>query len=132
MYILFILFLVSLIGIVIMLGRKLLLIQNGELEVMERHVPEVHHYFRDWARFLIDGLRNIGFALLVGTIRIYVRLTLLVRNQFKSLVEKINTIQAEDPYEKREVSKFLRLMGEYKKKLREIKKKVKREEEKYL
>jgi hypothetical protein len=73
-----------------------------------------------------------GFAILVGLIRLHVKCSNFFKTQWNLIVIKIKNAYvkryAKGAVEAREVNKFLRMIGEYKHKIRRIKQKVKEEE----
>ena len=131
MYIIFALFLISLIGIAGMIGRKWMLIQNGYVFEEEPVLSEKEYWeeFKEWAQ---EGLRRLGFVLLVVTIRIYVKISTLLHKGFRKGTEKIRTLRGKSSEEiegeAKSDNKFLKMMKDYKKKVRRIKEKVKKEE----
>ena len=132
MYIILTLFLVSLLGIVFMIGRKWALIQKGLVFEEERGMSEME-YLEDLQRSVKGGLRKFGFVLLVIGIRLYVKTTAFIANVFRAGVEEIDKLYSrigvQNPIETPEPNKFLKKMGEYKKKVKRIKDRVRREED---
>ncbi len=136
MYILLILFFVSLSGITFMIGRKFFLIQNGVIlnQTEDTFIP--HHFFDEWKHSTVKNFKKYGYAGLVGSIRIYFRINNVLKNKYEELKFKIkNTYNKKNVVEnetKREVSKFLKMVSEYKSKVKKIKEMVKEEEEENL
>jgi len=134
MYIIIILFLVSLIGIVIMLGRKLVLVRNGLAESGEHFHPFVPDLIK--IKYLTQkSVKRYGYLVLVATLRWHIRFSNLLKYQYqkiktvlKEMTHKHITLQGDTPPETREVSGFLKMISEYKHKIRNIKHKIKEEE----
>jgi hypothetical protein len=132
MYFLFALFFGSLLGIIFMIGRKLAMIQNGEVQISEETFLKVP-YFEEWKYVTIKNIRKHSYNVLVATVRFYIRSSSYLKNKYLEVKIKIVDIYKRnsdgDSGEKREVSKFLKLISEYKHKIRKIKHKIKEEED---
>jgi len=130
MYFLLILFFASLLGITFMIGRKLLMLQNGQILHKETFLkaPDLE----EWKYVMIKNIKKYGYISLVVTIRFYVRSSNLLNSKYKEiklgLQEKLKRNRGDQSKETKEVSKFLKMMSEYKHKIRKIKEKVKEEE----
>ena len=136
MYTLFILFLISLAGIVVMIGRKLEYVRNGEIHHREDMPVEAPH-FGELKTHFKQTLKNAGHAGLVLTLRAYVKSTNFLKNKYENIKESLERLQKRNQHlvteiskEKKEANKFLKMMGDFKHKVREIKHKIKEEEEK--
>jgi hypothetical protein len=127
-------FFVSLLGIIFMVGRKLLLIQSGIIvnaEDQHTFVPDVETI----KEVFTSNAKKHSYAALVVLIRLYVQFSNLLKRSLsktKSLLVRKFSKKAspEDMPEKQEVSKFLKLVSAYKLKIRKIKRKIVVEEEK--
>ncbi|MFA5840741.1 MAG: hypothetical protein WC847_00485 [Candidatus Paceibacterota bacterium] len=134
MYFLLILFFGSLLGITFMIGRKLLLLQNGEMPYSDSAETFLKvQYLEELKRAAIKNLRKHSYAGLVNTIRFYIRSSNLIKNKYQEAKNKISNMSNKKSHDeiesKREVSKFLKMISEYKYKIREIKHRIKEEEE---
>lgn len=129
---LLILFFGSLLGIIFMIGRKLIMIQNGVVLHKEEFVFKTP-FLEEWKHLTIKNMKKHGYAGLVATIRFYVRSSNLLKNKYQEVKVKVKNIRGKksnsDLENKREISKFLKIISEYKHKIREIKRKVKKEED---
>ena len=132
MSILLILFFTSFFGIIIMIGRKLVLLQNGQTLEREEvsfkipHLEKIKH-------LTVKNMRKYGHMSLVTTLRFYVRSMNLLKNKYeetKIRIKNFNTRKDSNGNgaEKVEVSKFLKMISEYKHKIRAIKQKIHEEE----
>jgi hypothetical protein len=132
MYLLLILFFGSLLGIIFMIGRKLVLLQNVEV---------VHHYdaeeiFKDSLEDLkhasIKHFKRYSYRGLVATVRLYVHFTNFLKNLYEATKFKIAEMwekkAKKNGVEKREVSGFLKMISDYKHKIRKIRRQIKEEE----
>lgn len=132
MYFLVILFFGSLIGITFMIGRKLIMIQNGLILNKEDDFLKAP-YLEELKYTTIKNIKKYGYTGVVTIIRLYVRSTNLLKNKYQEIKIKVKNVYnknlGNNSIEKKEVSKFLKMIGEYKHKIREIKHKVKEEEE---
>lgn len=129
-YFILTLFFGSLLGIIFMIGKKLILIQNGQAP----EYPEANNG-QEWEEFkheALKGLKRLGYALLVEAVRLYVKLVSYLKNLSRMIIIKIQKVYYKKSKtgtgEPGESSKFLKMVGQYKRKLRRIKEKVKEEE----
>ena len=129
MYILLILFFASLFSIIFMIGRKLALLKHEEVKNQEEVLLELP-YLKEVKQLTVVNLKKHGYALLVTIVRFYVRGTNLLKNNYEAVKIKIkNKIKKNRVNsEKKEISGFLKIIGDYKHKIREIKHKIKKEE----
>lgn len=113
-----------------MIGRKLMVMQDGAM---------VHHenifkdsYLEDLKRSLIKNSKKYSYIGVVATVRFYVHSTNFLKNKYGEVKIKIKELyqkkSKKEVTEKREVSGFLKMISEYKHKLRKIKKQIKEEE----
>jgi len=131
-----ILFFVSLAGITILIGKKLVLLkkaQNQNIIIEENSfkmpdIEEVRHV-------TTKHIRKFGYVALVLTLRSYIRssnfLKKTSRQVYEKAKDKLNKSKDRfigDSKDKREVSKFLKMISEYKQKINKIKHKIKEEE----
>ncbi len=131
MYFLLILFFSSLLGITFMIGRKLLMLQNGQVTFRDETETFLKaQYLETLKHSAIRAIRKYSYLGLVTTIRSYFRSVNFLKDKYQIIKTKIKNIyhrnQAGD--EKKEVSKFLKMILEYKQKIRAIKHKIKEEE----
>ena len=115
-----------------MIGKKLLLTNNSEIGYIEEISIETID---------LDKVRNgtvrhakkYGFLMLVTILRISIRSSHLIKEGYKEARHKtklfINKISSKKSIQKeKEVSSFLRMVSDYKGKIREITDKIKEEE----
>lgn len=135
MYILFASFFISLLAIMIMLGRQVKLVRAG----MALHYPEYHPLEPDIIKAKHHAKRSIkryGYLALVGIFRIYFRAEHALKVSYEESKARLNafiaskTGGARTNQPPREASGFLKMMSEYKHKLRNLRHKIKEEEEK--
>lgn len=131
MYFLLILFFGSLLGITFMIGRKLMMLQNGEVLASGEALIKTQ-YLEELKVLTIKNVKKHGYTSLVATIRFYVRSTNLMKDKYQELKSKIKSLRQLNQNlaatEKKEASKFLQMISEYKHKIREIKHKIHEEE----
>ncbi|MEK7190495.1 MAG: hypothetical protein AAB661_01880 [Patescibacteria group bacterium] len=115
-----------------MLGRKLIMLQNGQISRREEIIFKTP-YLEEWKHSTVKNIKKHGYTGLVAAIRFYVRGTNLLKNKYQKIKIKVKNIHHQnsnnDSPEKREISKFLKIISDYKHKIREIKHKIKEEEE---
>ena len=135
MYTLLTLFFISLASIIIMLGRKVMLVRNGYIVVDENvphpFIPDIHNVKQATFRGL---RRTVNIAILV-TLRIYVKLVNLAKGQYNKIrLKVISSISQENPdgngLLKKEANKFLKVVSEYKHKITRMKRNIHEEEKK--
>lgn len=128
--ILLIIFFASLISIITMIGRKLAVLKNKEIPSHHEEVLFELPYLKEAKHLTITGIRKSGYALLVTTVRFYVRSTNFLKDKYTEIKSKIKSMSTARHIngEKKEISKFLKIIGDYKHKIREIKHKIKKEE----
>ncbi len=127
MYFLLILFFSSLFGITFMIGRKLIMLPNLQISNKEDIVFKTH-YIEELKYITIKSIKKHSYNILVSVIRLYIRSLDFTKRKYKniknSFIEKINNNSSN----KKEISKFLKVVSDYKYKIREIKDRVKEEE----
>lgn len=133
MYILFILFLFSLTGIIVMIGRKLAPVRNGEILEQEFSHPLTPD-FEKIKDMTSKSTKRYGYLALVSVLRLHIRLTNVLKNIYEQLKIKIQNIVEKNNVndkmlENKEENKFLKMISDYKHKIRNIKHKIKEEEE---
>ncbi|OGI85462.1 hypothetical protein A3A92_00295 [Candidatus Nomurabacteria bacterium RIFCSPLOWO2_01_FULL_37_49] len=115
-----------------MIGRKLVLLQNGqtlerkEISFKIPHLEKIKH-------LTVKNMKKYGHMSLVTTLRFYVRSMNLLKNKYEETKIKIKNFNTRkdsngNGAEKVEVSKFLKMISEYKHKIRAIKQKIHEEE----
>ncbi|HEY4503208.1 MAG TPA: hypothetical protein VJC14_02135 [Candidatus Paceibacterota bacterium] len=135
MYIILILFFVSLASIIFMIGRKLVLVKGGHVAETEHShifVPDIEKI----KQVTTVHAKKYGYAALVTTLRLYIKSSNILKDKYNKLRTKIkerrnrNKGDAEIILEEQKANKFLKMISDYKHKIREIKHKIKREEDK--
>ncbi|OGI59750.1 hypothetical protein A2814_02690 [Candidatus Nomurabacteria bacterium RIFCSPHIGHO2_01_FULL_38_19] len=128
-YFILILFFVSLISIVFMIGRKMVLIKNGQSFVQEEFSFEIP-YLKEIKILTSENIKKYEHLSLVLILRFYVRAINFSKNKYAEVKNKIrNRInQSQTSGERPEVSKFLKMISNYKHRIKEIKHKIKEEE----
>ena len=131
-YILLILFFTSLLSIIIMIGRKLVLQKSGQMtdNNTAEEIPFGIHHLQKIKHLTIANIKKYEHIVLVETLRLYVKTMNLLKNKYQAIKIKIRNIKTRNHAngEKKEISKFLKIIGDYKNRIREIKHKIKKEE----
>lgn len=135
MYFILILFFGSLFGITFMIGRKLLMLQNGQASYRDNAETFLKaQYFEELKHSAIKTIKKHRYTGLVTIVRIYVRSSNFIKDKYEQIKIKIKNIyhkkikNKSEEKEKQEVPKFLKIISEYKNKIREIRHKIKEEE----
>lgn len=130
MYFLLILFFGSLIGITFMVGRKFIILKNGQLLHANDEVILKAPYLEEWKHLTIKNVKKYGYVLLVAFIRLYFKSSLYFKNKYEEIKGKIKNRNKKNQIEggKKEISNFFKIISKYKHKIRRIKQQVKEEE----
>jgi len=112
-----------------MIGRKLLALPHEQVlnhEEVRLELP----YLKEVKHITITNIKKHGYSGLVGIIRFYVRGVNIAKNKYEAFLIKIKTNRQKDKLsgQNKEISKFLKIIGDYKHKIREIKHKITKEE----
>lgn len=130
MYFLLILFFGSLLSITFMIGRKLVVLKNGQTTLNEEEIISGVPFFEEWKHSAAKNIKKHSYNGLVAIIRLYFRSANFLKSKYQDLKIKVKNLRGKklNAEEKREVSGFLKMISEYKQKIREIKHKIKEEE----
>ena len=129
-----ILFFISLAGVAVMLGRRLMLLRAGAMEVNKELGP----LLPDWekVRELAERhAKRYGYLATVAVIRFYVRSSNVAKARSKEIAGKLMNLLSKNKNGNgegavpQEPNKFLKKVLEYKAKIRHLKHKIKEEEE---
>ena len=128
-YFLLILFFASLFSIVFMIGRKLIFLKNEEIKNQEEILLELP-YLKEVKNVTVAGMRKHGYSLLVAIIRSYIRFIKFLKDRYEGVKIKVKEMKNKKHGngEKKEISKFLKVVSDYKQKIREIKHRIRKEE----
>ena len=126
-----ILFFVSLISIIFILYKRVLLIRENDMVIIDESpllpdAKEVHI-------LIVKHTKEFGFFIIEMTLRTYVRSSIVIKKKSLELYHKVKgrLVKDHDPEaipEKKEVSVFLRTVSEYKKKINKLKNQIVEEE----
>jgi hypothetical protein len=132
MYFLLILFFGSLLGIIFMIGRKLSLLHNGQAAFYKNENVSEDPILEAWKHETMEGVKKYSYAGLVAIVRIYVHSSNYLKIRYQELKLRIKNRfgkKAEDEEVEKEASKFLKMISDYKHKIRKIRRQIKEEEE---
>lgn len=132
---LLILFFGSLLGISFMLGQKLMVLashahRHKNISGVDFEIPHLEALTTGTTK----ELKRYGYVTLVMTMKMYVKSSNLIQEQYNNLVDKIKTARnknmssAEIQAAEQKVSKFLEMISDYKHKIRKIKHQITEEE----
>ena len=112
MYLLFILFFISLAGIMVMIGRKLAPIRKGEIAIEENYAHPFIPDIQKIKEITHINIKKYGHVTLVTSLRFYIRGTKILRNKYEEAKIKIKRLGKESHInsEKKEISKFLKII----------------------
>ena len=129
MYLLLILFFGSLVGITFMVSRKLMIPQEGVLVHHNEYITR--ESYEEWKHSAVKNIKKYSYLALVGTIRFYIHSLNFIKKQYEAVKSKAtNMIQkrVKNNGVSTEPSKFLKMISDYKHKIRKIKHQIKEEE----
>lgn len=127
---LLVIFFISLLGIIVMVWRK---ISRKEELINEENVSDMlidMPYVDEIKYMTAKKLKKYGYVVLLSSIRLSMKSTKAVKkagNEIGEIVKRtlLKNKNSEDP---KEVSKFLQMVSEYKNKIKHIKKRIREEE----
>ncbi len=131
-YFILILFFTSLFSIIFMVGKKLILLKNGQIEVAEGALFEIP-YLKELKHLIAQSIKKYEHEGLVLVVKFYLQGINLAKVGYGNLKKKIKDLHIKkqpngEVSERVEVSKFLRFVSTYKHKIIEIKHRIKEEE----
>lgn len=134
MGILFTLFFLSLGGIVFMVGRKLLAFNDIQNQSAEERVMIGVPGLEEIRSITTKRIKRYGYVALVITLRTYIRSSKFLEKKGREITRVIRRNlsrggEIDDKFEQQEVSKFLRMISDYKQKVGKIKRRIKAEED---
>ncbi len=112
-----------------MIGRRLLVLEKGVILQEEKIVFAVP-YLEEAKERATHNAKKYGYVTLVITLRWYFRSTNFFKHKYSVVKTKIKEYRIANSAESgnKETSKFLKVIGEYKGKIRELKHQIKKEE----
>ncbi len=129
MYFLLILFFGSLVGIIFMIGRKLMALQEGVLVHHNENIMK--DSYEEWRHSTVKNIKKYSYLGLVATIRFYIHFVNFVKKQYGLIKIKVKDSinkRSKKSEGKAETNKFLKMISEYKHKVKKIKHQIKEEE----
>ena len=115
-----------------MIGRKLGLLRRGE--GIEQNLAMIEMPFlKEVKSITFKNIKRYGYIILVGAIRLYVRSENFLKLKLEELKAKAKEIRQKngnggETNEVQEASKFLKMVSDYKHKIRKIKHRIHEEE----
>lgn len=115
-----------------MIGRKLMMVKNGQIEVSHTGSFEIP-YLEEAKYATIENIKKYEHILLVEIVKFYVQFSTFVKNTYRAIKIKLSNIHIKqhpngEVSERAEVSKFVKFVSGYTRKIKEIKHKIKEEE----
>jgi hypothetical protein len=110
-----------------MIGKKLVLIRNGNIaheELVHKVLPD----FQTIKYVVSEKAKKGGYVATVIAVRTYVQSSNFLKNTYTDIKEKIkNWKKTGEQIEKKEASKFLKMISDYKYKVKSIKRQIEEE-----
>jgi len=135
MAIILILFFLSLAGVIFMIGSKLILLKGGRIIVPEENFPIEIPNLQEVKYIAIKNAKKHSYFLFVESIRFSIKSSHFLKRVFRKIKEKTSYIfrkhvlkKAEEEIKTKEVSGFLKMISDYKHKIKKIKHQIREEE----
>jgi hypothetical protein len=113
-----------------MIGRKLVILGDGQ--VLHKNAIWKDSYLEEWKHSFIMNSKKYGYVGLVASVRAYVHFVNFLKRKYAVLKTKIAHVLdkrlKKGEVQKREVSGFLKMISEYKHKIRKIRHQINEEE----
>jgi hypothetical protein len=134
MYVFLVLFVLSFTAITYIVRRKIAMVKNGWVpEPLHPHpfVPDMQKL----KHFTVANARRMEHMALVTLLRSYVKTLNLLKSQYRKSVAKLNNLKNRNKIKNGEpintdASKFLKMVSDYKHKIRTLKRRIHEEENK--
>lgn len=133
LYFFFILFFISLAAIIFIVGRRLILIENANKyhHISEIFVSDILD-FDNLKHSAMKNGRKLGHSFMWMILRAYILSSNFINKKWKVVLEKIKSKlhkhRNEDETQEKEGSKYIKIISEYKQKIKRMKHKIKEEE----
>lgn len=134
MYLPLIFFFLSLTSIIIMIWRELILVRNGQVAIAQHSHPFVPE-LQKIKHITFKKSKKFGYTIIFITLRFFIKSSNFIKTKSIVLVKeisnklkKLRNNSSEEITEKKEVSKYLKIISEYQQKIREMKHRIKEEE----
>ena len=105
MYLLLISFFLSLLGIIFMVGRKLVLLKNGNITTTEENETEFLN-LKELKQVTFQNIRKYEHMVLVTVLRFYIRSINFLKVAYEKIETKIKNIRRKRQKDSSEKSKF--------------------------
>jgi len=130
MYLYLISFFASLIAIIFMIGRKMSKLEHEQILNHKEIIFDVP-YLKEIRHITAKNIRKLAHDGLVSTLRLYLRTMNFLKYRYEEMKIKIKngSRMNQQAGNKKQISKFLKVIGDYKRKIREIKHRIKKEED---
>lgn len=129
-----ILFFLSLTGIIVMIWRELVLVKNGQAARMQ-HQHALATDLQNLKHLTIKNTKKFGYIAVFEILRFSIKSSNLIKVKSKLIINELvkkftknKEDSLEEVLEKKEVSKYLRVISEYRQKIRQMKHRIKEEE----
>ena len=127
-------FSLSLIGIIAMIWHELVLIRNGKV-VAAQHIHPFVPDLQKIKHLTFKNTKKFGYLALFLTLRFFIKSSNFIKTKsvilvktIKNKITKNRDYLADEIAEKKEVSKYLKIISEYRHKIRQMKHRIKEEE----
>lgn len=127
------LFFASLIGIMFMLSKKVILLHKNGFSEINTGIESIFEQINteQIKNILIEKIKKYGHLTVLTTLRIYIKSSNLIKTRYMFIKESLVSMILKDDHTKENTarsSKFLKVVMEYKQKIREMKDRIYEEE----
>ena len=117
-----------------MVWRELVLVRNGQVTAVHHSHPLVPD-LRKIKYLTLKGIKRFSYVILFVTLKFFIKSSNFIKTRSMILIEELknklrksNGNSLDETIEKKEVSKYLKVISEYRQKIRQMKHKIKEEE----
>ena len=124
-----IIFFVSLLAIVYMLGRKFMALSRASSPAGEDDAIVINPDLESIQYIAVKNLKKYGYVLMLVSLRLSLRTGKWIKDKWYIILSRFQSNRdMESTDGEKEISNFLQNISDYKKKIKEMKEKIKREE----
>ena len=117
-----------------MIWRELILVKNGQVATVQHSHPFVPD-LQKIKHVTFKGTKKISYAVIFVTLRFFIKSSNFIKTksiilikELKNKFKKSDSNSSNDTVEKKEVSKYLKTISEYRQKIKQMKHRIKEEE----
>jgi hypothetical protein len=126
---LLIIFFTSLLGLVVMIGRRIMLIKDSQI-ILEENISFGEPYIEEIKQATAKKMKQYGYVVITSTLRFSIKSSRFLNEKGSDISKRIRSmlIKSGEGESQKEVSNFLKMVSEYKNKINRIKNRIREEE----